>query len=116
MISLLQACFRDPFKAKVPMTSKRLIPILAVLTLVLSSCGDGTEAFCKVTYPVVLKDDDVLSAGTQQEIIANDEARQQLCGRFDGHKLFDLGIGSKAEDVVVEPEATAPKSVTNVGK
>ena len=77
------------------MTIAVKLSALILTALTLWSCSGDTEAFCKATNPVFLKGDDVLSDSTQQEIIANDEARQQLCGRFDGHELFDLELGKK---------------------
>lgn len=71
------------------------LPFLIPVVLALSSCGGETEAFCKATNPIFLKGDDVLSASTLQDVIANDDARQELCGRFDGHDLFDLGLGDR---------------------
>ncbi|MEI6557087.1 MAG: hypothetical protein WCO00_01670 [Rhodospirillaceae bacterium] len=72
------------------------LPLLVLAALGLSSCGGGPEAFCKASQPIFLKGDDVLSDSTMQEFITNEDARQELCGRFDGHDLFDLGL-SKAE-------------------
>ncbi len=68
----------------------RLPVILALLGL--SSCGGSADAFCKASSPIFLKGDDVLSEGTLDSIIANEDARQELCGRFDGHELFGLNL------------------------
>ena len=69
---------------------------LAALALTLSACSGETEAYCKATNPIFLKGDDVLSDSTMQGLIANEDARQQLCGRFDGHELFDLGLAKES--------------------
>ena len=79
------------------MPSKLLPPILTVLLLSLSACSGGeVEAYCHSTHPVFLKGEDVLSDSTTQDLITNEEAREQLCGRFDGHELFDLKLTADA--------------------
>ena len=65
-------------------------PLLILATLALSSCNNGTDAFCTATKPIIPDERDVLSDGTMRAIIVNDDARQKLCGRFDGHQLFDM--------------------------
>ena len=72
------------------------LPLLILAALTLWSCGTGsTQAFCTLAKPIFLKGDDVLTDATMQDMIVNDDARQQLCGRFDGHELFDLGLAEK---------------------
>ena len=73
--------------------ARLMVPAVLLLPLVLSACGGDTATFCRVTKPLFPEGDDVLSDNTMREIIANEDARQQLCGRFDGHELFDLGLG-----------------------
>ena len=65
---------------------------LAVVGLLATSYGGDTDAYCKATSPLVLSGDDLVSASTLQALIANEEARERMCGRFDGHELFDLAL------------------------